>query len=60
MAGGAVVAEAFDGVDGDAFAAFVRRVEAELGPVDGLVACAGWWQPRPFAEIWVALAYRGT
>lgn len=51
VAAGAIVAETFDGVDGAAFAAFVRRVEAELGPIDGLVACAGWWQPRPFAEI---------
>ncbi len=47
----ATVAEAFDGTDAGSFASFRRRVEHELGPVEGLVTCAGWWQPRPFEQI---------
>jgi NAD(P)-dependent dehydrogenase (short-subunit alcohol dehydrogenase family) len=46
-----IFAEAFDCADATAFAAFHRRVESELGDVEGLVSCAGWWQPRPFDEI---------
>jgi NAD(P)-dependent dehydrogenase (short-subunit alcohol dehydrogenase family) len=34
-----------------AFAGFHRRVESELGPVDGLVNCAGLWAPLPYEEI---------
>lgn len=32
-------------------AAMVRRVEAELGPVDLLAACAGFCTPRRFTEL---------
>jgi len=49
--GAPVVAEAFDGTDAAAFSAFRRRVEDGLGDVDGLITCAGWWQPRPFDQI---------
>jgi NAD(P)-dependent dehydrogenase (short-subunit alcohol dehydrogenase family) len=48
---GAVLVEGFDGADPTCFAAFLDRVHGELGPVDGLVTCAGFWQPKPFAEI---------
>jgi NAD(P)-dependent dehydrogenase (short-subunit alcohol dehydrogenase family) len=50
-AGGPVVAGAFDGADPRAFSAFHGRVRAELGDVDGLITCAGWWQSQPFEEI---------
>jgi NAD(P)-dependent dehydrogenase (short-subunit alcohol dehydrogenase family) len=46
-----VVAHGFDGADADAFAAFHDRVTAELGAVDGLVTCAGFWQAKPFEEL---------
>jgi NAD(P)-dependent dehydrogenase (short-subunit alcohol dehydrogenase family) len=49
--GGPVVASAFDGADPGAFAAFHTRVRAELGDVDGLITCAGWWRSQPFEEI---------
>jgi NAD(P)-dependent dehydrogenase (short-subunit alcohol dehydrogenase family) len=53
----AVVAEldcrggAVDASDWESFAGFVRGVENELGPIDGIVNCAGLWAPAPFAEI---------
>src|SRR5262249_32419112 len=31
--------------------AFHDRAEDELGPVAGLVTCAGFWQPKPFREV---------
>ncbi len=34
-----------------AFAAFHQRVEFELGPLDGLVNCAGLWAPLPYEEV---------
>jgi NAD(P)-dependent dehydrogenase (short-subunit alcohol dehydrogenase family) len=43
--------EALDVSSWEAFAAFHGRVEAELGPVDGLVNCAGLWAPLPYDEI---------
>jgi NAD(P)-dependent dehydrogenase (short-subunit alcohol dehydrogenase family) len=43
--------EAVDVSSWDAFAAFHGRVEAELGPLDGLVNCAGKWAPLPYDEI---------
>ena len=46
-----VLAERLDGTDPARFAAFLGRVHGELGPVDGLVTCAGFWQPKPFADI---------
>jgi NAD(P)-dependent dehydrogenase (short-subunit alcohol dehydrogenase family) len=33
------------------FGSFHGRVERELGPVDGIVNCAGLWAPRPYEEI---------
>jgi NAD(P)-dependent dehydrogenase (short-subunit alcohol dehydrogenase family) len=50
-AGAPIIAKSFDCSDAAAFASFHRRVETELGRVDGLVTCAGWWQPRAFDEI---------
>jgi NAD(P)-dependent dehydrogenase (short-subunit alcohol dehydrogenase family) len=50
-AGVDVVAEAFDCSEASSFAAFHSRVRGELGPVDGLVTCAGRWEPRPFDAI---------
>lgn len=46
-----MLADGFDGADGGRFAAFHERVQAELGPVDGLVTCAGFWQPKPYDEV---------
>jgi NAD(P)-dependent dehydrogenase (short-subunit alcohol dehydrogenase family) len=43
--------EALDAASSDAFAAFHRRVETELGPVDGIVNCAGLWSPLRYEEI---------
>ena len=45
---------AFDGTDDARFAEFHERVQAELGAVDGLVTCAGLWQPKPYDEITTA------
>jgi NAD(P)-dependent dehydrogenase (short-subunit alcohol dehydrogenase family) len=33
------------------FGAFHARVERELGPLDGIVNCAGLWAPRPYDAI---------
>ncbi len=49
-----MVAAAFDGTDAERFAAFHERVRDELGEVDGLITCAGRWEPKPFEEIAVA------
>jgi NAD(P)-dependent dehydrogenase (short-subunit alcohol dehydrogenase family) len=43
--------EACDASSSDAFAAFHGRVEAELGPVDGIVNCAGLWSPLAYDEV---------
>jgi NAD(P)-dependent dehydrogenase (short-subunit alcohol dehydrogenase family) len=45
------VAEGFDGADPERFAAFCDHAESELGPVAGLVTCAGYWQSKPFGEV---------
>jgi NAD(P)-dependent dehydrogenase (short-subunit alcohol dehydrogenase family) len=50
-AAGAVYRAAMDASDPDAFASFHASVNAELGPVDGLVNCAGLWEPMPFEQI---------
>jgi NAD(P)-dependent dehydrogenase (short-subunit alcohol dehydrogenase family) len=42
---------AADVSDPASFAAFHRDVEAELGPLDGIVNCAGLWAPLPFDRI---------
>src|SRR5439155_6988481 len=43
--------EAVDAASWDGFGGFCTRVEAELGPVDGLVNCAGLWAPAPYDEV---------
>jgi NAD(P)-dependent dehydrogenase (short-subunit alcohol dehydrogenase family) len=43
--------QAVDVSSWEAFAGLHERVEAELGPVDGLVNCAGLWAPLPYEEI---------
>jgi NAD(P)-dependent dehydrogenase (short-subunit alcohol dehydrogenase family) len=35
----------------DSFGAFHRGVELDLGPVDGIVNCAGLWEPIAYGEI---------
>lgn len=49
--GGHVVAEAIDATDPGAFAALRDRTVAELGPVDGLVNCAGVWKIDPYDDL---------
>jgi NAD(P)-dependent dehydrogenase (short-subunit alcohol dehydrogenase family) len=51
---GAALSEAFDAADAPRFDAFHARVRGDLGEVDGLVTCAGFWQSKPFVEIDVA------
>ncbi|MBA2476699.1 MAG: SDR family oxidoreductase [Actinobacteria bacterium] len=50
--------EAVDVGSRPAFGGFRQRVELELGPLDGLVNCAGLWAPLPYEEIdekaWIA------
>jgi NAD(P)-dependent dehydrogenase (short-subunit alcohol dehydrogenase family) len=50
-AGLSAIGDAFDASSENAFAAFHERARFELGEVDGLVNCAGLWEPKPFAEI---------
>jgi 2-hydroxycyclohexanecarboxyl-CoA dehydrogenase len=51
-AGGTDVhAQAIDASDRGAFAAFAAAAEAELGPVDGLVNCAGLFEVRDFTAL---------
>ena len=50
-AGVPVMADAFDCIDAGRFSEFCSRVRAELGDVDGLITCAGRWEPKPFQEI---------
>jgi NAD(P)-dependent dehydrogenase (short-subunit alcohol dehydrogenase family) len=49
--GAPTVSEGFDCADAELFAAFHDRAEAELGPVAGLVTCAGFWQSMPFRDV---------
>jgi NAD(P)-dependent dehydrogenase (short-subunit alcohol dehydrogenase family) len=49
--GAEVVARAIDASDFAAFAAFAAEAEAELGPVDGLVNCAGLFEVRDFTAL---------
>jgi NAD(P)-dependent dehydrogenase (short-subunit alcohol dehydrogenase family) len=51
---GAALTDAFDAADAERFDTFHARVREELGEVDGLITCAGFWQSKPFAEIDVA------
>jgi NAD(P)-dependent dehydrogenase (short-subunit alcohol dehydrogenase family) len=48
---GGAIGEAGDVGDRVAFAAFHSRVERELGPLDGIVNCAGLWAPLPYDEV---------
>lgn len=45
------VAHAFDAADPDAFGAFAGDVATRLGPVDGLVNCAGLFEKRAHDEL---------
>jgi 3-oxoacyl-[acyl-carrier protein] reductase len=45
--GGSVQAECVDVADGEAFRAYVKRVEDDLGPVGTLVTCAGITRDNP-------------
>jgi 2-hydroxycyclohexanecarboxyl-CoA dehydrogenase len=49
--GSAVVERHLDAADHGSFSAFLERVESELGPVSGLVNCAGLWDPQPYDEL---------
>jgi NAD(P)-dependent dehydrogenase (short-subunit alcohol dehydrogenase family) len=49
--GAPILGEALDATSWAAFAAFHARAEDKLGPLQGLVNCAGAWAPRPFDEI---------
>jgi NAD(P)-dependent dehydrogenase (short-subunit alcohol dehydrogenase family) len=43
--------QACDVASWDSFRSFHRNVEAEVGPIDGIVNCAGLWAPAPYAAI---------
>jgi NAD(P)-dependent dehydrogenase (short-subunit alcohol dehydrogenase family) len=49
--GAEVHARAIDASDRPAFAALVAEAEAELGPVDGLVNCAGLFEVEDFTAL---------
>src|SRR5262249_5735139 len=46
-----VLGRACDVSSWDGFAGFRSEVEAELGPIDGVVNCAGLWAPAPYEEV---------
>ena len=50
-AGFSAIGDGFDASSADDFDAFHERMMSELGEVDGLVNCAGLWEPKPFQEI---------
>lgn len=49
--GVATVESHLDAADRDSFVIFLESVEAELGPVSGLVNCAGLWSPQPYDRL---------
>jgi NAD(P)-dependent dehydrogenase (short-subunit alcohol dehydrogenase family) len=49
--GAAVVQCELDATEKRSFAAFEGQVEEQLGPVTGLVNCAGLWKPLPYDEL---------
>ncbi|MDO8209950.1 SDR family NAD(P)-dependent oxidoreductase [Conexibacter sp. CPCC 206217] len=51
LADGQILARAIDASDPAAFAAFHDETAAALGPVDGLVNCAGTFEKRAFDEL---------
>jgi NAD(P)-dependent dehydrogenase (short-subunit alcohol dehydrogenase family) len=46
-----VFGSACDAASWDEFEAFYARVERDLGPVDGVVNCAGLWAPAAYEDI---------
>jgi NAD(P)-dependent dehydrogenase (short-subunit alcohol dehydrogenase family) len=46
-----VFGRALDASDFGAFATLVEEVEQEIGPVEGLVNCAGLWEPMAYEEV---------
>jgi NAD(P)-dependent dehydrogenase (short-subunit alcohol dehydrogenase family) len=46
-----ILGRALDASDFDAFAALVEEVEHAIGPVEGLVNCAGYWDPMGYEAI---------
>jgi NAD(P)-dependent dehydrogenase (short-subunit alcohol dehydrogenase family) len=46
-----VLGRACDAASWEGFAAFRSHVEAELGPIDGVVNCAGLWAPAPYEDV---------
>jgi NAD(P)-dependent dehydrogenase (short-subunit alcohol dehydrogenase family) len=42
---------ATDVASAESFGIFHAQVERELGPVDGIVSCAGLWAPLPYEEV---------
>jgi NAD(P)-dependent dehydrogenase (short-subunit alcohol dehydrogenase family) len=48
---GEAIGEAVDVASPGAFESFHARVELELGPLDGIVNCAGVWAPLPYDEV---------
>lgn len=46
-----VFGTASDASSWDGFASFCANVEEELGPIDGVVNCAGLWAPAPYEEV---------
>jgi NAD(P)-dependent dehydrogenase (short-subunit alcohol dehydrogenase family) len=49
--GVSVLARAVDGTSRSEFGAFVAAIEGELGPVDGIVNCAGIWETGDFTDL---------
>jgi NAD(P)-dependent dehydrogenase (short-subunit alcohol dehydrogenase family) len=50
-AGSTVIGQALDGSDREAVVQYHNRIVDELGPVDGLVNCAGLWRTGRFGEL---------
>jgi len=46
-----VYGAATDVASRERLASFVADVESELGPVDGIVNCAGLWAPAPYDDV---------
>lgn len=53
-AGFTAIGQTLDASHEEAFLTFAERVRANLGTVDGLVNCAGLWQPKAFTELTLA------
>lgn len=50
-AGFTTIGHAVDVSNEAAFLSFAAHVRSDLGPVDGLVNCAGLWEPKAFTEL---------